>query len=94
MAERRRASTNTTSLSRSMIPLVIYESRMRPCPQKISGLGLSGPQKILEPMTITNTITYGAYYNMSADIYTISVTVPRPGSQAVVLDFKYDHRQP
>jgi hypothetical protein len=45
-------------------------------------------------MTITNTITYGAYYNMSADLYTISVTVPRPGSQAVVLDFKYDHRQP
>jgi hypothetical protein len=45
-------------------------------------------------MTITNTITYGAYYNMSADLYTISVTVPRPGSQAAVLDFKYDHRQP
>ena len=67
---------------------------MRPYPQKISGLGLSGPQKILEPMTITNTITYGAYYNMSADLYTISVTVPRPGSQAAVLDFKYDHRSP
>ena len=94
MAERRRASTNTTSLSRSMIPLVIYESLMLPYPQKISGLGLSGPHKILEPMTITNTITYGAYYNMSADLYTISVTVPRPGSQAAVLDFKYDHRQP
>ncbi|MCF2521719.1 hypothetical protein [Bradyrhizobium sp. G127] len=61
---------------------------------KISGIGLSDPQKILEPMTIANTITYGAYYNVSADLYTISVTVQRPGSQAVVLDFKYDHRQP
>lgn len=61
---------------------------------RVSGLGLLGPQKILEPMTIANTVTYGAYYNMPADLYTISVTVQRPGSQAVVLDFKYDHRQP
>lgn len=56
--------------------------------------GLLDPQKILEPMTIANTVTYGAYYNMPADLYTISVTIRRADSQAVVLDFKYDHRQP
>lgn len=61
---------------------------------KISGLGLSGPQKTLERMTIADTITYGAYFNMSADLYTVTVTIQRPGSQPVVLDFRYDHRQP
>lgn len=61
---------------------------------KVSGLGLSGPQKTLEPMKIADTITYGAFFNLTADLYTITVTVQRPGSQPVVLDFKYDHRQP
>jgi len=60
---------------------------------KISGLGLSGPQKTLEPMKIANTITYGAYFNLVADLYTIRVTVQRPGAQPVVVDFKYDHRR-
>ena len=60
---------------------------------KVLGLGLSGPQKILEPMKIADTITYGAFFNLPADLYTISLTVPRPGSQPVVLDFKYDHRR-
>lgn len=61
---------------------------------KASGLGLSGPQKTLEPMRIADTITYGGYFNLTADLYTIRVTVQRPGSQPVVLDFKYDHRRP
>jgi hypothetical protein len=60
---------------------------------KVSGLGLSGPQKTLEPMKISDTITYGAFFNLYPDIYTIRVTVQRPGSQLVVLDFKYDHRR-
>jgi hypothetical protein len=60
---------------------------------KVSGLGLSGPQKTLEPMKIADTITYGAYFNLTADLYTIRVTVQRPGAQSVVLDFKYDHRR-
>ena len=61
---------------------------------KVSGLGFSGPQKTLEPMKIADTITYGAYFNLTADLYTIRVTVQRPGSSPVVLDFKYDHRRP
>ena len=58
---------------------------------KVSGIGLSGPQKTLEPMKISDTITYGAFFNLYPDIYTIRVTVQRPGSPPVVLDFKYDH---
>jgi hypothetical protein len=61
---------------------------------KVSGLGLSGPQKILEPMKITDTISYGGYFNLTPDLYTIRVTIQRPGGKPVVLDFKYDHRRP
>ena len=35
---------------------------------KVSGLGLSGPQKALDPMAIANTITYGGFFDMSADL--------------------------
>lgn len=62
---------------------------------KISGLGLPGHEKTLEPMVIANTITYGGFFQLpGADLYTVSVTVKRPGSQApVVLEFRYDHRR-
>lgn len=60
---------------------------------KVSGLGLSGPQKALEPMKIADTTTYGGFFNLSADLYTIKLTVQRPGSQPVLLEFKYDHRR-
>lgn len=61
---------------------------------RVSGLGLSGPQKTLEPMKIADTITYGAFFNLTPDLYTIRLTIQRPGSQPVILDFKYDHRRP
>ena len=60
---------------------------------KVSGLGRSGPKIKLEPMKIADTTTYGAFFNMTPDLYTISVTVQRPGSPPVVLDLKYDHRR-
>ena len=61
---------------------------------QVSGLGLSGTSKTLEPMQIANTTTYGGFFDLpGADIYTIRLTIRRPGSQRpVVLDFKYDHR--
>lgn len=61
---------------------------------RISGLGLSGPQVTLEPMKIADTVSYGTYFNLTPDLYTIRVTVQRPSSQSVVLEFKYDHRRP
>lgn len=62
---------------------------------KVSGLGLSGSEKALEPMAIANTITYGGFFQLpGADLYTVRVTVKRPGSQApVVMEFRYDHRR-
>jgi hypothetical protein len=62
---------------------------------RLAGLGLSGPQEKLEPMNIANTITYGSFFDLpGADLYTIKLTIERPGlRQPVVMDFKYDHRR-
>jgi len=66
---------------------------------KVSGLGLAGPQKTLEQMKVPGTIadgdniTYGAFFNLTSDIYTFQVSVRRPGTQPVMLEFKYDHRR-
>ena len=61
---------------------------------QVSGLGLAGPQKVLDPMRIAGTITYGAYFDLPGpDVYTIMLTIKRPGaSQSVALKFSYDHR--
>jgi hypothetical protein len=63
---------------------------------QVSGLALSGPIKTLEPMEIDKTTSYGNFFSLpGTDIYTIRLTIRRPGSQAaVVFDFKYDHRRP
>ena len=46
---------------------------------KVSGLGLSGSEKTLEPMSIANTITYGGFFNLpGADLYTIRVSIRHP----------------
>jgi hypothetical protein len=66
---------------------------------KVSGLGLAGPQTTLEQMKVSSTIangdniTYGAFFNLTSDIYTIRLSVQRPGKQPVVLELKYDHRR-
>ena len=60
---------------------------------KVSGLGLSGPEKALEPMKIADTLTYGAFFNLVPDLYTIKLTVERPSAPPVRVEFKYDHRR-
>jgi hypothetical protein len=61
---------------------------------QVSGLGLAGPEKVLDPMTIAGTVTYGAYFDLlGPDLYTIVLTIKRPAStQPVTLKFTYDHR--
>ena len=61
---------------------------------QVSGIGLAGPTKTLEPMQIAGTITYGGYFNLpGADLYTITLSITRPGSvQPITLTFSYDHR--
>jgi len=55
---------------------------------------LGEPRK-REPMRIADTITYGSFFDLpGADVYTVKLTIQRPGSQRpVVVDFKYDHRR-
>ena len=62
---------------------------------QVSGVGLSGPRKKLEPMEIAGTTTYGAFFDLPGrDLYTVKLTIGRPGAgQPVVVDFRYDHRR-
>ncbi len=62
---------------------------------QVSSIGLTGSSRSLEPMKIADTITYGGFFDLpGADIYTIRLTIRRPGSERpVIIDFKYDHRR-
>ena len=63
---------------------------------QVSGLGLVGPTKALEPMSIAGTITYGAYFELPGfDRYKIVLTIKRAGAtKPVALNFTYEHRNP
>jgi hypothetical protein len=63
---------------------------------QVSGLGLVGPEKSLEPMRIAGTITYGAYFELpGADRYKVVLTIRRAdATKPVTLNFTYDHRNP
>jgi hypothetical protein len=62
---------------------------------QISGIGLSGTKKKLDPMEIASTVTYGGFFDLPGrDLYTIGLTIERPGRpKPVSLEFKYDHRR-
>jgi hypothetical protein len=62
---------------------------------QVSGLGLAGTKKKLDPMEIAKTVTYGAFFDLPGrDSYTVRLTVERPGGdRPVTVDFKYDHRR-
>ena len=62
---------------------------------RISGVGLSGERKNLEPMQLSGTTTYGAFFGLPGrDLYTIRLAIMRPGvTQPVTIDFRYDHRR-
>lgn len=60
---------------------------------QVSGLGLSGSSKKLEPMQIEGTTTYGAFFTLPGrDLYRVKLTVARPSAQSIMFEFKYDHR--
>jgi len=62
---------------------------------QVSGIGLAGAKKKLEPMQIASTTTYGGFFDVPGfDLYTVRLTIARPGEpQPVVFNFKYDHRR-
>ena len=60
---------------------------------QVSGLGLAGVAKALEPMTIAQTITYGGFFNLPGrDIYTVKLEIQRPGTKPVAVNFTYNQR--
>ena len=61
---------------------------------EVSGLGLSGTKKKLEPMQISGTTTYGGFFDLPGfDLYTVKLTVDGSGARPAALQFKYDHRR-
>ena len=62
---------------------------------QVSGLGLAGTKKTLEPMQIEGTTTYGMFFDLpGADLYTIKLHIERPPpARSADLEFKYDHRR-
>jgi hypothetical protein len=60
---------------------------------EVSGLGLAGAKRKLEPMQISGTTTYGGFFDLPGfDLYTVNLTIER-GASPAVLQFKYDHRR-
>jgi hypothetical protein len=50
---------------------------------QISGLGLSGTKKTLEPMEISGTTTYGGFFYLpGSDLYTVRLTIERQSDRA------------
>jgi len=61
---------------------------------EVSGLGLTGSKRKLEPMQIAGTTTYGGFVDLPGfDLYTVKLTVERSGASPATLQFKYDHRR-
>lgn len=61
---------------------------------EVSGLGLSGSKKQLEPIQIAGTAAYGGFFDLpGSDLYMVKLTVERGGTKPAVLQFKYDHRR-
>ncbi len=61
---------------------------------RVAALGLSGPEKALQPMTIADTVTYGNFFIMPPnDTYRIQVEIRRPDrTDPVRAEFDYEHR--
>ena len=59
---------------------------------RISPLGTGGPSRILQPMRIAGTTSYGEYFPMPQDKhYTIHIEIERPGAaHRTTADFMYE----
>jgi hypothetical protein len=60
----------------------------------VAGVGLAGTKQTLEPMTIADALTYGAYFALPGrDRYRIRIEITRPGAAGPVrVEFEYDHQ--
>lgn len=58
---------------------------------RVSGLGLAGPRKSLEPMRIADTTTYGNYFDLPGKgPYRIDVEIEQ-AQRTVKFEFRYEH---
>jgi hypothetical protein len=61
---------------------------------RVSGRGLSDPEKDLQPLTLDKKVGYGNYFVMPPnDTYKVQVEIRRPGqAEPVRVEFVHDHR--
>jgi uncharacterized protein involved in high-affinity Fe2+ transport len=61
---------------------------------RVAGVGLAGRMETLEPMSIADALTYGAYFKLPGrDRYRIRIEIARPGAtRPVNVEFDYDHQ--
>ncbi len=61
---------------------------------RIAPLGFSGKRKLLEPMAIAQTTTYGEFFDLpSSDSYVLNVEIKRPHiGKTVKADFTFHHK--
>lgn len=59
---------------------------------RVASIGLVGERKMLEPMDIEDTVTYGNYFDLpDRGGYTIDLEIWRTGGMAVKVEFSYEH---
>lgn len=61
---------------------------------RVEGLGMAGAQKLLEPMTIADAVTYGNYFKMvGTGPFRITVSIQKPSaSSAMQVQFEHKHQ--
>jgi uncharacterized protein involved in high-affinity Fe2+ transport len=61
---------------------------------RVAGVGLAGRVETLEPMTVADALTYGAYFKLPGrDRYRVRIEIARPGTtRPVNVEFGYDHQ--
>jgi hypothetical protein len=60
---------------------------------RVAELGLAGTERVLEPMVIADTETYGGYFRLAGDSpFRIALEIHRPGGgQVTRAEFEYRH---
>lgn len=60
---------------------------------RVSELGLTPQEKLLEPMRMAGVVTYGNYFTMTdPGPYRITLNIVRPGGKSVQASFEHRHR--
>lgn len=60
---------------------------------RVAEIGMAGTEETLEPMTVSDAITYGNFFRLtSSALYKVTLEIILPGSQDVIpAEFSFRH---